>query len=280
MSFYPSRGSGGRSPPAEHGKCSGVWRFLGIGVSAAIWLRWARDYGRLLERFQKTCMATWYVWHADEIHFRVRGQSRWMFGVMDAETRLIIAHDTAEDKFGYNAAGLFEVAVRTAGKRPDVLVTDGLAGFKTGYKKAMYTKATPRTIHVADVGIRDRHPANNAYERFNGEIRDRIARVRGFKSRNPALFGLLIIYHNFMRPHGRSGRQDSGGSCRDHDIWSGQMAHPDEIRGIVLRITRASDCTSDTCMQVLGNRQRHHGLHTKTITACVGQSGSSQVCHP
>ncbi len=201
----------------------------GIGVSAATVLRWARDYGNLLKRFQRTCMRTGYVWHADEIHFKVRGQSRWMFGVMDSETKLIIAHDTAEDKFGYDAAGLFEAAVRAAGKRPDVLVTDGLAGFKVGYTKAMYTKAVPRTVHVADVGIRDRHPANNVYERFNGEIRDRIARVRGFKSKDPALLALLIIYHNFMRPHGglggRTPAEAVGITISGPDKWRTLIGH-------------------------------------------------------
>ena len=201
----------------------------GISVSASTVLRWASDYGNLLERYQKTCMRTGYVWHADEIYFKVQGRPRWMFGVMDAETKLIIAHDTAQDKFKYDAAGLFEAAVRAAGRRPDVLITDGLAGFKTGYTKAMYTKAMPRTVHVADVGIRDRHSANNAYERFNGEIRDRIARVRGFKSQNPALLGMLIIYHNFMRPHGglggRTPAEAAGITISGLDKWRTLIGH-------------------------------------------------------
>ena len=152
-----------------------------------------------------------------------------MFGVMDAETKLIIAHDAAQDKIGYDAAGLFEDAIKAAGRCPDMLITDGLAGFKKGYTKAMYTKTMSRTVHVADVGIRDRHPANNAYERFNGEIRDRIARVRGFKSQNPALLGLLIIYHNFMRPHGglggRTPTEAAGITISDPDKWRTLIGH-------------------------------------------------------
>ena len=31
----------------------------------------------------------------------------------------------------------------------------------------MYTNTTPRTCHIADAGIRDRHSANNLYERLN-----------------------------------------------------------------------------------------------------------------
>ena len=201
----------------------------GISVSASTVWRWASAYGKLLENFQMTCMVTGYTWHADEIYSKVRGRPMWMFGVMDAETRLIIAHEIVPHKIGYDAAGLFEAAIEAAGKRPDVLITDGLAGFKTGYRKTMYTRAMPRTIHMADTGIRDRHPANNTYERFNGEIRDRIARIRGFKSRDPALLGLLIVYHNFMRPHGglggRTPAEAAGITIAGPDKWRTLIGH-------------------------------------------------------
>ena len=97
---------------------------------------------------------------------------------------------------------MFEVAVNAAGKCPDVLMTDGPVGFKTVYKKAMYTRTISRTTHVAYIGIQDRHPVSNVYERFNGGMRDKIARIRGeFKSKNPILLGLPIIYCSFMRLH-------------------------------------------------------------------------------
>ena len=67
------------------------------------------------------------------------------------------------------------------------------------------------------------------YERFNGEIRDRIARIRGFKSRDPALLGLLITYHNFMRPHGGLGGRTSvevaGIPIADPDKWRTLIGH-------------------------------------------------------
>ena len=80
-------------------------------------------------------MRTGYVWHADYIHFKVRGIPRWMFGVMDAVIKLIIAHDTAEDKFKYNATELFKDAIKAAGKHPDVLVTDGLCRIQDRIQK-------------------------------------------------------------------------------------------------------------------------------------------------
>ena len=60
-------------------------------------------------------------------------------------------------------------------------------------------------------------------KRFNGEIRDRIARVRGFKSEDPTLLGLLIPYHNFMRPHGglggRTPAEAAGITIAGPDKW-------------------------------------------------------------
>ncbi len=128
------------------------------------------DYGGIIEKFQRPSMVVGHTWHVDEIYFRVRGEPMWLFRVMDAETRIIIAYDTAPDKISYDATGLFEAAVEAVGKRPDVLITDGLCGFKTGYKRAMCANATPRTVHMTDAGVRDRHATNSPYERLNGEI--------------------------------------------------------------------------------------------------------------
>ena len=56
----------------------------------------------------------------------------WLFGVMDAETRQIIAYDTATDKISYDATSLFTDAVAAAGKRPDILITDVSTGSRRG----------------------------------------------------------------------------------------------------------------------------------------------------
>ena len=106
--------------------------------------RWARDYGGLIDGFYKgPHVPVGYTWHVDEIHFKSQGTSMWLFGVMDAETRQIIAYDTATDKISHDATSLFADAGAAAGKRPDILITDGLNGFKAGYRHVMYTNTTP-----------------------------------------------------------------------------------------------------------------------------------------
>ena len=67
----------------------------------------------------------------DEIHFKSQGESMWMFGVMDAETRQIVACMTSQ---GINVRlrchlACIRDAVATAGGRiPDVPISDGLGG--------------------------------------------------------------------------------------------------------------------------------------------------------
>ena len=127
---------------------------------------------------------------------------------------------TAEDKFKYNTTCLFEATVKAAGNRPDMQVTDGLAGFKTGYKKAMYTPPMPRTIHIADVGIQDRHPANNIYEIFNvgdagQDSQDTGIQVKGSGTTWPADH----ISQLCASPRGDR-QQESCGYCWNHDIVS------------------------------------------------------------
>ena len=201
----------------------------GIRAGESTICRWISDYGWLIERFhRKARIPVGYTWHVDEIHFKSGGESMWLFEVMDAETRQIIAHECSEKKFGYDATGLFRDAVDIADHYPATLITDGLGGFKTGYKNVMRA-AEPRPRHIADVGIQDRHAQNNIYERLNGEIKDRIARIRGFSSKDPALIRLLVAYHNFMRPHGglggRTPVEAAGVTIDGPDKWLTLIRH-------------------------------------------------------
>ena len=202
----------------------------GIKVSESTICRWISDYGEIIERFHKKArMPVGYTWHVDEIHFKSRGESMWLFGVMDAETGQIIAYGFSGTKFGYDATDLFRDAVEIAGGRPDIIITDGLKGFGKAYRRVMYTNTKPRPYHITDVGIQDRHAVNNVYERFNGEIKDRIARIRGFSSKDPALLRLLIVYHNFMRPHGglggRTPAEAAGVAIDGPDKWLTLIRH-------------------------------------------------------
>ena len=67
-------------------------------------------------------------------------------------------------------------------------------------------------MHIRDIHLKNIFNTNNLYERLNGEFKDRIKTARGFKLKPdkktdgklggcPALLRLLVVHHNFFRPH-------------------------------------------------------------------------------
>ena len=165
-----------------------------------------RPLWRLARKLSNTvaCRAG-YEWCADEIHYKSMGEGMWLFGVMDAESRFVVHHMTSPNKFGYDAEPLFTGAVELTGKEPDAVTTDALPGFAKGPAAALTRGKRSRTIRRKDAGIRKRHANNNVYERFNDTVKDRIKRVRWFRSGLPALHVLFLAYYNLFRPHSGMG---------------------------------------------------------------------------
>ena len=118
----------------------------GKSVSPGTIYRWIGHYGALLKRLTDALLAprTGREWSTDELHLLPVGGPAWMFGVMDTESRAIIHYEPSRTKMGFNGTGLFEKAVELAGRCPDILVTDKLHGFASGFKRAVSKKAGRR----------------------------------------------------------------------------------------------------------------------------------------
>ena len=145
-------------------------------------------------------------WAVDEIYYKVSGNGRYLFGMMDTESRLMLANEVclSDNKMGHNPTGMFERAIKIAGRIPQVLVSVSLNGFALAFKNTISKrrkKKKQKPIHIHSAAVQKRHLNNNMYERQNGTIRDRIKIVRGFNSEYPALLRLFMTYYNFIRPH-------------------------------------------------------------------------------
>jgi transposase-like protein len=93
------------------------------------------------------------------------------------------------------------MASERAGKKPDILITDGLRTYQEAYKKEYWTRDTDdRTVHIRNITFKGQHN-NNKMERLNGEIRDREKVVRGLKKPDTPILTGYQIYHNYVRPH-------------------------------------------------------------------------------
>jgi transposase-like protein len=115
--------------------------------------------------------------------------------------RFWIAQEVANTKEGHDARHLFQMARERAGKKPQILVTDGLKSYNEACSYEYWTpKIEARTVHIRHITLTgERH--NNKMEGMNGEIRDREKVTRNIKTKNSPILAGLQIYHNYVRPH-------------------------------------------------------------------------------
>ena len=196
----------------------------GTVVHASTVYRWTTHYSAMMERYAKEIRPrTGHKWHCDEIHYRMLGKARYLFAVMDNRSRFILSYDIADTKFGYDPLSLFVAARTLAGTSPWIFVTDGLKPFCTAARKAFRRRTSFRLIHIREIHMKEQFNNNNIHERLNGEFRDQLKTVRGFKAESPALVRLMILHHNFFRPHSGIGKrmpaEEAGIAIQGGDRW-------------------------------------------------------------
>jgi protoporphyrinogen oxidase len=102
----------------------------------------------------------------------IKGDMKYLFALMDDETRYWIAQEVAESKYKHDARTLFQLGQKVTGKKSMTLITDGLPAYHDAYLKESWTLRGPRTERVNAIKLSG-DMNNNKMERFNGEIRDR-----------------------------------------------------------------------------------------------------------
>src|SRR3990170_6252556 len=72
-------------------------KLLGVEVSYRTILNWIRKYTRLMETYTESIIPNVSdTWRADEIYLKVKGNMKYLFSMMDDETRFWIAQEVAE----------------------------------------------------------------------------------------------------------------------------------------------------------------------------------------
>jgi transposase-like protein len=171
-------------------------RLQGVNVSHVAIFKWIRKYVGLMQEYIGTMEPNLSdTWRADELYMKVKGDMKYLFAIMDDETRYWIAQEVSNVKEGANASRLFIEAKKVAGKQPSTLITDALPS----YSMAAHFDF-PHATHVREIAL-DGKVHNNKMERMNGEIRDREKVMRGIKRTDTPILKGLQIYHNFVRPH-------------------------------------------------------------------------------
>jgi transposase-like protein len=198
-------------------------RLQGIEVSHVTVYSWIKKYTGLMEKYlEKITPQVSDTWRADEIYLKVKGNIKYLYALMDDETRLWIAKQVADTKFSADVRPMFRQAKELAQKRPKVFITDGAHNFMDAYKKEFWTIKGHKSIHVRHIHMHgDKN--NNKMERLNGEIRDREKVFRGLKKDDSVAIAGYQIYHNYIRPHmalnGQTPSEKAGIKIEGNNKW-------------------------------------------------------------
>jgi putative transposase len=203
-----------------------VQKFLklqGVAVSHVSVLKWIKKYTTLMNKYLEQMKPNVSdTWRADEIYIKIKGDMKYLFAMMDDETRFWIAQEVADTKYKHDARSLLKMSKALMGKNPMTFITDGLESYREAYKKEFWTNKGPRTEHIRHIKISgDIH--NNKMERMNGEIRDREKTMRGLKTKDTPIIPGYQLYHNYIRPHeglnGKTPAEACGIQIEGQDKW-------------------------------------------------------------
>lgn len=138
------------------------------------------------------------VWRADELYLKFSGNQKYLYALMDDETRYLIAQEVGETKFTHDAKGLFQMGQETIGRKPDILITDGLAAYHQAYKELVHYQAGNKdTPHQASyLTRRPQQQQDGEIERRDSRQRESHARLEGRGYSNPERLPSLSQLHS------------------------------------------------------------------------------------
>jgi putative transposase len=198
-------------------------KLMGTEVSHQTVSNWIKKYTNVMKSYvDKIGPDVSSTWRADEIYIKIKGDMKYLFALMDDETRYWIAQEIADSKDRHDAKALFVEAKEIAGKRPETLITDGLPAYHRAFNNVFFHNSNPRSQHVNAIKLSG-SPNNNKMERINGEIRDREKTMRGLKRKDTAILQGMQIFHNFIRPHealdGKTPAEACGIQVKGENKW-------------------------------------------------------------
>jgi len=179
-------------------------RLIGVDVTHQTVYNWIAKYIGLMEKYlDKIKPQASDTWRADEVFLKIKGNPKYLYALLDDETRFWIAKEVAGDKMSREAtqyaSDLFRQGKEVTGKKPRTLITDDLKAYHLAYKREFFSLKDPRTTHLTwqDDGV-----DNRKMESFNGNtVRVREKVMRSLKIESSPILDGMQIFHNYLRPN-------------------------------------------------------------------------------
>lgn len=181
--------------------------FYKIKVDRSTVLRWVHRFSQTLNEYSERHKPdVGDLWNSDEmtVNIRKKGEKHnleWIWNLMDSETRFLLASTISQDRQLSDARKALRIAKKQAGKKPKVLITDGLHSYTKANAKEFNT-LKDKTIHFR-TPARRKYFLNQNIERLNGTVRERLKVMRGLDSIPTAqsIINGERFYYNHIKPH-------------------------------------------------------------------------------
>ncbi len=178
-------------------------QFHNLSLDHSNILRRIQKYSKVINDYVKTLKPELSEqWHTDEMKIQAGGKWKWLWNVMDKETRYLITRKVSDKRRIKDSRNVLNQAKETAQKEPTFLITDGCVSYGRSIKREL-----KETNHIRLTSIRDKRINNNNIERLNGTIRDRIKVMRGMQNLETAdlMTETYANYYNHIKIHSALG---------------------------------------------------------------------------
>ncbi len=191
----------------------------GLSVSPMTVYRWIVHYSKLASEWMSGQRAkVGETWHVDERFVNVDGETRYLWNVMDSETRFLLASRISKGRGIPEARAAFKEAKEATDVRPTEIRSDGYPGYPEAirhefgrWRQAGDAPKDPKSPdfsrstwspHRVVPSIRSPE-SNNILERLNGTSKDRTKTMRAYDNLSgaSALSEGWKVHYNLVRDH-------------------------------------------------------------------------------
>ena len=172
----------------------------GITVSHGTIYGWIKRYVAIVNQYiSRIGMKASDRWHADDTVVRVKGKHFRLWGILDNETRFLIASHISAKRDAKEAHMLLEKGLQKSKNKPLEIVTDSAPEYAKAISER-FRNSDP-LIHVQ--AAISTPLSNNKMERFFRTLKQRYKTVNGFYSHENAMTFIegFRTYYNFVRGH-------------------------------------------------------------------------------
>jgi transposase-like protein len=170
--------------------------------------RWIEQYSRLASEWMNNQQVhTGERWHIDETITNVNGEHRFLWNILDNETRFLLATHVSNNRSVLNTRMPMKKAKQQTNDRPTEVFTDGMVSYSTAVIKELGKRGIPGqkgfwSPHVRVPSIRARE-SNNIIERLHGSEKERIKVMRGFDTDSGCSMIMegFRVHYNLIRDH-------------------------------------------------------------------------------